>query len=171
MAADVGHTEPSSMGEGTGSTPPAKASRPEELPWAEPPLAPYRPPPVEDDDILGGEDLQGMAPEIVVNLQEEVEDLNTDLLTMDRQSDSPHPLSPRAAAALDQDIAGGQPPDDAPFDVLRVVPSTQPVTPPLPTGQSARRLRSRFRRWVDKNPPLAQPATTAPAPPTPYSEA
>jgi len=27
----------------------------------------------------------GMAPEIVVNLEEEVEDLNADLLTMDRQ--------------------------------------------------------------------------------------
>jgi len=72
------------------------------MPEARPPLAPYLPPPVEDDDIIGGSDDLGMAPEIVVNLEEEVKDLNTDLLTMDRQSDSPHPPLPRAAAALEE---------------------------------------------------------------------
>jgi len=33
---------------------------------------------IEDDDIVGGSDDFGMAHEIVVNLEEEVEDLNTD---------------------------------------------------------------------------------------------
>jgi len=39
-------------------------------------------------------DVEGMAPEIVVDLTEEVEDLNADLLTTDRQSDSPQAMSP-----------------------------------------------------------------------------
>ena len=42
---------------------------------------------MEDDSIEGGVDDLGMAPNIVVNLEEEVEDLNADLLTTDRQSD------------------------------------------------------------------------------------
>jgi len=39
--------------------------------------------PVEDDTIQGGMDEHGMVPEIVVDLEQEVEDINTDLLTTD----------------------------------------------------------------------------------------
>ena len=74
--------------------PPAKVPRPEEASDSGPALAPYRPPPVEDDDLDGGMDSHGMAPELVVDLEEELEDLNADLLTTDHQSDSPHPSSP-----------------------------------------------------------------------------
>ena len=113
---------------------PATVTRPGGAPSSEPAFAPYRPPPVEDDDIEGGTDSMGMAPEIMIDLEEELEDLNTDLLTMDcRQSDSPHPLSPRQTAALDGALAGiDENNNDPDFDpvstVLAEVPSTQPTT-------------------------------------------
>jgi len=71
------------FGGGSGFTPLAKSRRPEGMPEAGPALAPYRPPPIEDDDIEGGMDDLGMAPETVGNLEEEVKDLNADLLTID----------------------------------------------------------------------------------------
>jgi len=137
---------PHFFGKEPGLALPAKTSRPEGMPEAEPPLAPYQPPPVEDDDIIGGDNDVGMAPEIVVNLEEEVEDLNTDLLVMDRQSDSPHLPSPRVVAALDLYTLNNVPLVELPFDVLKVVLSTQPVTPPLIVGVAARHLCSRSRR-------------------------
>jgi len=84
--------------------PPAKAQHPERMPKASTTLAPYRLPPVEDDEVMGGADKIGLAPEIEVDLEAECEDLNTDLITMDRQLDSPHPHSPRAAYALDSTL-------------------------------------------------------------------
>jgi len=106
-------------------------------------LAPYQPPPVEDDTIQGGMDEHGMVPEIVVDLEQEVEDLNTDLLTTDRQSDSPHPTSPSQEAALDIGVAGDAPPMDVDLDVLTVVPSAQPEPPETPLHRSARRYSDR----------------------------
>jgi len=145
------------FGREPGLAPPAKGSRPEGMPEAGLSLAPYLPPPVEDDDIVGGGDDLGMAPEVVVNLKEEVEDLNTDLISMDRQLDSPHPLSPSTVAALDRDLSTNNVSAEAPFDVLHVVPSTQPETPPPPAGVSARQLRSRSRRRVTGNAPPVPP--------------
>jgi len=158
--------------------PPAKVQCPEGMLETGSTLAPYRPPLVEDDEVMGGTDEIGMAPEIKVDLETECEDLNADLITMDRQSDSPHPHSPRAADALDQYTRNNRPPVDIPFNVLRVVPSTQPVTPPPVVGLSSRRLRSRFRRRAaDGSPPvpatstaLAPPTSTASVPPLAYSE-
>ena len=62
--------------------PPAKSMRPAGFPEAGDSVASYRPPPVEDDEIVGGVDTQGMVPEVEVDLEEEVEDLNADLLTI-----------------------------------------------------------------------------------------
>ena len=50
-------------------------------------MAPNRLPPVEDDDVIGGADKIGPATKIEVDLEAECEDLNTDLITMDRQLD------------------------------------------------------------------------------------
>ena len=71
----------------------------------------------------------GMASEIVVNLEEEVDGLNADLLTTDRQSDSPQPMSPSGEVAMDTFVPDSVPPEDADAEILRVVPSTQPVSP------------------------------------------
>ena len=108
--------------------PPAKSRRPEGFPEAGQGKASYQPPPTADDDIEGGMNVEGMAPEIVVDLTKEVEDLNADLLTTDRQSDSSQAMSPSAQAAMDSFVPDSHPPEDADAEVLRVVPSTQPVT-------------------------------------------
>jgi len=169
-AMDTGRSETPFFGMESGLAPPTKTLRPEGIPEAEPPLAPYLPPPVEDDDIRGGGDDIGMAPEIVVNLEEKVEDPNMDLLTMDCQSDSPHPPSPRVVAALEEYTSNNVPPVEVPFDILHVVPSTQPVTPPPPTRAAARRLQSRSRRRVAGDSLLVPPTLTACVPPVPYLE-
>ena len=83
IAMDTGCAEPPFFGREPGLAPPTKTSRPAGMPEAEHSLAPYLPPPVEDDDIVGGSDDFGMAPEIVVNLEQKVEDLHMDLLTID----------------------------------------------------------------------------------------
>jgi len=127
-----------SHGQEMGFAPPAKSTRPEGFPVAGEPLVPYLPPPVEDDTIVGGMDEHGMVPEIVVDLEQEVEDLNTDLLTTDRQSDSPQPTSPSQEAALDTDIVADSQPMDIDLDVLTVVPSTQPEPSQTPLRRSAR---------------------------------
>jgi len=107
--------------------PPVKSRRLEGFPEAGESTASYIPPPVEDDSVVGGVDDQGLAPEIEVNIEEEVEDFNADLVTIDRRSDSPGPASPTLAAALAQNIA-----EDPTFeigtelDVLTLVPTTQP---------------------------------------------
>ena len=51
-------------------------------------LAPYQPPPVEDDEVTGGIDEIGMAPEIEVDLEAECEDLNADLRWTDSRTHS-----------------------------------------------------------------------------------
>ena len=45
-----------------------------------------------------------MAPKFVVTIPEELEDLNLQPVTMDRESDSPHLLSPPQAASLDRAV-------------------------------------------------------------------
>ena len=113
--------------------PAAKSMRPAGFPEAGQAVASYQPPPVEDDEILGGTDAQGLAPEVEVDLEEELEDLNADLLTTDRQSDSPHALSPRQRAEFDgareSEVIdrNNNDPDFDPVDcVLVEVLSTQP---------------------------------------------
>jgi len=105
----------------------------------------YQPAPVEDDQLLGGHDDQGLGVEVDVDLEVEYEDLNVDSNTWDVRTDSPMPHSPIAADALDYCVLGEEPPPEAQFDVLREVPSTQPQTPPTAKGASARHHRSRSR--------------------------
>ena len=144
--------------------PPAKSRRPEGFPEAGQGKASYQPPPMADDNIAGGTDLEGMAPEIVVDLTEEVEDLNADLLTTDRLSDSPQGMSPSAQAAMDSFVPDSQPPEDAEAEVLRVVPSTQPVTLQTPPRRVTRRQSD--RRVVEQYLPPPPPVTpSAPEPP------
>ena len=103
-----------------------------------------------------------MVPDIVVDLEQEVEDLNTDLLTTDRQSDSPQPTSASQEAALETDIVADTQPMDVDLDVLTVVPSTQPDPSQTPLRRSARRYSGRRPgRSQLSDPP------TAPAPPPP----
>jgi len=91
-----------------------------------------------------------------------VEDLNTDLLTTDRQSDSPQPTSPSQEAALEADIVADSQPMDVDLDVLTVVPSTQPDSLQTPLRRSARHYGKRSPgRSQLSDPP------TAPAPPPP----
>jgi len=144
----------------TDFAPPAKSTRPEGFPVAGEPLVPYLPPPIEDDTIIGGMDEHGMVPEIVVNLEQEVEDLNTDLLTTDRQSDSPQPTSPSQEAALDSDVVADSQPMDVDQEVLTVVPSTQPDPSQTPLRRSARRYGGRRPGRSQLSDP-----STAPAPP------
>jgi len=119
----------------TGLAPPRKSRRPAGFPEASSGPATGLPAPVEEDKIQGGWDEEGMAPEFVVTIPEALEDLNLQPTTMDSDSDSPHPASPRQAASLDSAVEvildegpeGGEDPDT---EVLRVVPSTQPASPP-----------------------------------------
>jgi len=146
---------------------PATVTRPGGASSSEPAFAPYRPPPVEDDEIEGGTGSLGMAPEIVINLEEELEDLNTDLLTMDRQSDSPHPLSPRQTVVLDGALAeiernNNDPDFDPVSTVLAEVPSTQPTALPTPPRRVVRKVEGAKHRLPA--PPTA--STPMPALPT-----
>jgi len=59
---------------------------------------------MEDDSIVGRLDKFGMAPEITIGLEGELEDLNVKPLTMDRESDSPHPSSRTQVAVLDSAV-------------------------------------------------------------------
>ena len=59
--------------------PPAKAQRPEGMPEAEDRAGTYRPAPVVDDKLVGGDDEAGMATEVEVDLELEYEDLNVGL--------------------------------------------------------------------------------------------
>jgi len=72
MATEMGRVEPPFFGREPGLAPPTKSSRPEGMPEAGLSLAPYLPPPVEDDEIVGGCDGLRMAPEIIVSLEEEL---------------------------------------------------------------------------------------------------
>jgi len=74
---------PQSSEQELGFAPSVRPTRPEGFPEAGGPVVPYLPPPVEDDTVLKGMDEHGMVPEIVVDLEQEVKDLNTDLLTTD----------------------------------------------------------------------------------------
>ena len=117
---------------------------------------------MEYDSLIAGTDSQGLVPEIEVDIEEEVEDLNADLVTMDRQYDSPEPASPNMATALAESVA-----EDTTFeigtelDVLTIVPSTQPPSPRMPLRRvTRRRVDTRddeFRRPV-------LPLTTVPEP-------
>jgi len=120
----------------SGLAPPPKSRHPEGFPEAGDGPATGQPTPLEEDKQGGGWDESGMAPEFVVTIPEELVDLNVQPVTMDqdRESDSPHPPSPRQAAALDQALEGIVPETqevDWDVEVLREVPSTQPATPPL----------------------------------------
>jgi len=135
-----------SSGERPDTAPPAKSRRPEGFPDAGTSTAAYMPPPVEDHVIVGGDDDQGLAPEIEVNIEEEVEDLNADLVTTDRQSDSPHALSPRQKTELEGLMESGEidgnnnDPDYDPVEcVLVEVPSTQPPSLGTPPRRVTRR--------------------------------
>jgi len=144
---------------------PAKSRRPEGFPEAGQGKASYQLPPIADDDIAGGTDREGMAPEIVVDLTEEVEDLNADLLTTDRHSDSPQGLSPSAPAAMDSFVPDSQPPEDAEAEVLRVVPSTQPVTLQTPPRRVTRRQSDSraVEQYFQPPPPVTPSAPDMPA--------
>jgi len=61
MASDAERLRDPSFEEETGLAPLAKAQRPEEMPEAGSTLAPYRPPPVKADEVMGGTDEIGMA--------------------------------------------------------------------------------------------------------------
>jgi len=121
------------------TAPPAKSMRPEGFPEASQSVAPYLPPPVEDDAILGGTDDQGMAPEIEVNIEQEVKDLNADLITMDSESDSPGPVSPTMEAALDRCTTDATFKIGMEIDILIIVPSMQPPSPETPPRRVTRR--------------------------------
>ena len=93
-----------------------------------------------------------MDPEIEVDITEECEDLNTQIISMDRSSDSPHPPSPRQGAALDEaiartDINNNELDFDPITSVLTEMLSTQPETPPArrPRESRSRRRTSRHR--------------------------
>jgi len=102
----------------------------------------------------------GMAHEIVVNLEEEVEDLNADLLTTDRESDSPQPMSSREEAAMDIFEPDSVLSEDTDADILRVVPSTQPVSPRTPPQRVTRRYSEhRVARSRLPPPPPASAST------------
>ena len=126
--------------------------------------ATYAPPPMEDNNIEGGIDDQGLAPEIEVNIEEEVEDLNADLVTTDRQSDIPEPTAPSWAVAIDAHGAG-DPADDieTELDVLTIVPSTQPPSPRTPPRRVARcpagTRDDGFRRPVQPLTPVPESTT------------
>jgi len=111
--------------------PPAKSMRPDGFPEAGHSVAPYLPPPVEDDDVIGGTDDQGMAPEIEVDIEQEVEDLNADLVTM--------VPSPTMEAALERCAADDTFEVGTELDVLTIVPSTQPPSPRTPPRRVTRR--------------------------------
>jgi len=103
-----------------------------------------------------------------VNIEEEVEDLNPDLVTMDRQSDSPRPASPNFAAALERCIAADPTYEmGTEFDVLTIVPSTQPPSSPTPLRRVTRgrvgTQDDRFRRPVQPLTPVPEPAAQATA--------
>jgi len=134
---DAEYSIPSS-GESLGMALPAKSRRPDGFPEAEHSVVPYLPPLVEDDSTVGGTDDQGMAPEIEVDIQQEVEDLNADLITMDRQFDSPGPASPTLEAALDQCAADASFEIGTKLDVLTIVPSTQLPSPRMPPRRVTR---------------------------------
>ena len=130
--------------------PPLKTRRPEGFPEASAGLSDSQPPPVSEDTQGVGWDESGMDPEIEVDITEECEDLNVQLVTMDRSSDSPHPPSPHQAAALDEALAhtdaNNNERDFHPVvSVLTEVPSTQPETPPTrrPRESRSRRRSSR----------------------------
>jgi len=88
------------FGEGSGSAPPAKSHR--LVDFLEAAAGPSRghPAPKKDDCIMGSQDEFGMAPKIAVGLEGELESLNVEPLSMDRDSDSPCPLSPAAEVVL-----------------------------------------------------------------------
>jgi len=107
----VQRSRPSSSEGTSGFAPPAKTSCPDGFPIAGTEPSTGRPVPREDDSLGGGWDESGMALEVAVVLEEELEDLNMQPITMDQDSDSPHPLSPHQAAALDEAVFNNREPD------------------------------------------------------------
>ena len=131
---------------------PSKTQRPEGFPEAGTGVSDSQPPPVSEDAQGVGWDDSGMDPEVEVDITEECEDLNTQIITMDRSSDSLHPSLPRQAAALDEaiartDVNNNERDFDPVTSVLTEVPSTQPETPPArrPRESRSRRRASRHR--------------------------
>ena len=164
-ASDAGRPGDPPVGGERTEAPQGRTRRPEGMPEAQEGPGTYQPAPVEDDQLVGGQDGQELGMEIDVNLGDEYEDLNADTNQWDVKTDSPHPHSPTAADALDYCVLGQEPPPGAPFDVLREVPSTQPETPSTTKGASARRHRSRSRRQATERTRSAQPPTAL-TPPT-----
>jgi len=159
----------------SGFAPPPKSRRPEGFPKAGTGPATGRPAPLEEGRQEGGWDESSMAPEFVVTLPEAWEDLNLQPVTMDRDWDSPHPLSPRQTASLDravEETVSGSQGTDLDTEVLHEVPSTQPATPPPSRDPSSRviveklqtervpRTRSRTRHLQVTVPPPAHKAPT-----------
>ena len=90
----LGRSQSPIFGEGLGSAPPTKSYRMVGFPEAAVKLLLGWPAQVEDVYIMGGQDEFAMAPKITVGLEGELEDLNVEPISMDRESDLSHPLSP-----------------------------------------------------------------------------
>jgi len=154
-----------------GLAPPKKSRRPAGFPEASSGPATGFPAPVEEDNIQGGWDEEGMAPEFVVTIPEALEDLNWQPTTMDRDLDSPHPASPRQAASLDSAVevimVEGQE-EDPDTEILREVPSTQPASPPLPREPSPRVILEPLQHpAVPRGRGRSRPARASASPPAP----
>jgi len=106
-----------------------------------------------------------MIPEITVDLMVEVEDLNADLVTNDPLSDTPQGMLPSDQVALVSFVPDSQPPEDAEAEVLRVVPSTQPVTLQMPPRRVTRRQSNRrvVEQYLPPPPPITPSAPDMPA--------
>ena len=82
-ASDAGRPGDPPSEEGATGAPPAKTRRPEGMPEAMEGPGTYLPAPVDDDQLLGGHDDQGLGVEVDVDLEVEYEDLNMDSNTWD----------------------------------------------------------------------------------------
>ena len=164
----------SSLDRTLGTAPPSKSWHSEGFPEAGAGPATGYPAPVEEEKQEGGWDENSMAPEFVVTIPKELDDLNLQPVTMDRKSDSPHSLSPCQAASLDRAVevtVSSRQQTDLDTEVLREVPSTQPASPLPPHDPSPRVVLESL--WIDKVPrtrsrtrrlqaPVLPPAPQAP---------
>jgi len=125
----------------------------------------------QDDSVVGGQHEFGMAPEIVVRLEGELEDLNVEPLTMDRECDSPPPPSLTQMAVLDSVVQADVAPDTI-AEILPEVPSAQLTSSPPRREPSPRVVFHKFPKPETASegssgmrlPPPPKPAPSAPTP-------
>jgi len=131
-----------------------------------------QPAPKEDDTAGIGWDESGMIPEEAISTAEGHEDPDAQPITMDVTTDSPQPMSPKPAAALDEAVLvtiqnDGWATDSVPVDLGDMTASKQAM-PPTPRSRKSRPRkrvpRQREDTWTVELASTTLPTTTVSIP-------